>query len=114
MMALHSSASSGRHDCKKALCAASKYMVAVACIVALVTGILYAFLGKAEVPVENYEVGGGRLPSLSVKCVIVHWCVGETRSRGTLHQFFAECRSWHLQVRCGFRVRNCTSPSDEP
>lgn len=48
--------SRGRNDCKKALCAATKYMVAVVVIVALVSGILFAVLGQSDVPVKNYEV----------------------------------------------------------
>lgn len=50
---------SGRNDCKKALCAATKYMVAVVAIVALVTGILFAVLGKSDVPVKDHEVTDG-------------------------------------------------------
>lgn len=49
-------ANSGRYDCKKALCAATKYMLAVVVIVALITGILYALLGESDVPVRDYEV----------------------------------------------------------
>lgn len=50
----------GRNDCKKALCAATKYMVVVAIVVALVTGILYLILGKSDIPVKDFEVRGGR------------------------------------------------------
>lgn len=46
----------GRNDCKKALCAATKYMVAIAVIVALIFGILFAVLGQSDVPVKDYEV----------------------------------------------------------
>ncbi|CAM9672351.1 unnamed protein product, partial [Ectocarpus fasciculatus] len=45
----------GRNDCKKALCAATKYMVGVVVIVALVAGILFALLGQSDVPVRDFE-----------------------------------------------------------
>lgn len=46
----------GRNDCKKALCAATKYMVGVVFIVALVSGILFVVLGQSDVPVKDFEV----------------------------------------------------------
>ena len=46
----------GRNDCKKALCAATKYMVVVAIVVALVSGILYLILGQSDIPVKDFEV----------------------------------------------------------
>lgn len=46
----------GRNDCKKALCAATKYMIGVVVIVALVAGILFAVLGQSDVPVKSFEV----------------------------------------------------------
>lgn len=49
----------GRNDCKKALCAATKYMVGVVVIVALVSGILFALLGQSDVPVRDFEVREG-------------------------------------------------------
>lgn len=49
----------GRNDCKKALCAATKYMVGVVVIVALIAGILFALLGESDVPVKDFEVNQG-------------------------------------------------------
>ena len=46
----------GRSDCKKALCAATKCMIGVVVIVALITGILFTVLGKSDVPVTDFEV----------------------------------------------------------
>eukprot|EP00904_Undaria_pinnatifida_P004534 jgi/Undpi1/14081/HiC_scaffold_9.g03732.m1 len=45
----------GRNDCKKALCAASKYMIVVTIVVALVAGILYLILGQSDIPVKDFE-----------------------------------------------------------
>eukprot|EP00752_Nemacystus_decipiens_P006149 g5547.t1 len=45
----------GRNDCKKALCAATKYMVGVVVIVALIAGILFTVLGQSDVPVRDFE-----------------------------------------------------------
>lgn len=45
----------GQNDCKKAFCSASKYMVFVFIIVALITGILFAVLGQSDVPVKDYN-----------------------------------------------------------
>ncbi|CBJ30937.1 conserved unknown protein [Ectocarpus siliculosus] len=45
----------GRNDCKKALCSATKYMVGVVVIVALVSGILFVVLGQSDVPVRDFE-----------------------------------------------------------
>ncbi|CAM9149336.1 unnamed protein product [Pylaiella littoralis] len=45
----------GRNDCKKALCAATKYMIGVVIIVALVFGILFVVLGQSDIPVKDYE-----------------------------------------------------------
>ncbi|CAM9476919.1 unnamed protein product [Ectocarpus sp. 13 AM-2016] len=47
----------GRNDCKKALCSATKYMVGVVVIVALVSGILFVVLGQSDVPVRDFEFG---------------------------------------------------------
>lgn len=47
----------GRNDFKKAFCAATKYMIGVVIIVALVSGILFVLLGQSDVPVRDFEVG---------------------------------------------------------
>lgn len=50
----------GRNDCKKALCAATKYMIGVVVIVALIAGILFTLLGQSDVPVKDFEVRATR------------------------------------------------------
>lgn len=58
----------GRNDCKKALCAATKYMIGVVVIVALIAGILFAVLGQSDVPVKDFEVRSTRTDPKTCPC----------------------------------------------
>lgn len=68
----------GRNDCKKALCASTKYMVAIAVIVALVFGILFAVLGQSDIPVKEFEVKNTSTVTIIFLPITIFTC-GSTR-----------------------------------